>query len=264
MIDKKTDIELGYMLEGGKKIGNILSELLDASQVGTTLSEIESLAVKRIQEEGGSPSFMTVPNYHWATCLCVNEVVVHGIPSKYALREGDVFTIDIGMLYKGFHTDTAWSKIITSQSEPQMMKKYEESHRFLECGKRALAAAIHEVRPGNRIGHISQAIEMVVEGEGYSIIHTLIGHGVGRSLHEDPQVPGFLQRKIELTPLLEQGMTIAIEVIYCQGKGAIVYENDDGWTLSTKDRSLSAVFEHTIAIVEDGFVVVTDGKKTHI
>lgn len=238
---------------GGKKLGSILKELLDIAEVGVSLLTIEDRAAKRIQEAGGSPSFLTVDGYKWATCLCVNDEVVHGIPKVYILKEQDLLTIDIGMLYQGFHTDTAWTKQINNSK----VKTQNSNDQFLFVGEKALWEAIAVCRAGNHIGHISDSIQKNIEGAGYSIVKTLVGHGVGTELHEKPQVPGYLKGPIEKTLRLEEGMTLAIEVIYAQGEGSIVYSSNDGWTLATRDHSLSAVFEHTILITNDFPTVLT-------
>ncbi len=249
----KTKEELAIMAEGGKKLGNILQVLLEKAKPGVTLTALEHDAVELIRSAGGTPSFTTVPGYKWATCLCVNEVVVHGIPTDYVLKDGDKLTIDIGMVYKGLHTDTAWTKIIGSGKK--------ETEKFLKIGEETLWRAVEEAKVGNRIGHISQVIETMITGAGYSVVPTLTGHGIGKELHEAPQVPGILKGSIDQTPGLMEGQTIAIEVIYAMGRGDIVYENDDGWTLTTRDRSLSAVFEHTIAIGANGPIVLTKAQK---
>lgn len=228
--------KLTAMTEGGKVLGDILKELLAYAKSGVSLLEIETLAMKRIREAGMKPSFPSVANYQWATCLCVNEVIVHGIPTPYTLKTGDLLTIDIGLIHKGYHVDTAWSKYIDGKDDT-----------FLTIGQEALRKAIAEARAGNRVGHISKAIQDVVEGAGFGIVKSLVGHGVGTMLHEPPQIPGVLKGSIEKTPLLIPGMTIAIEVIYTMGKPEVVYY-DDEWSIATRDRSLSAVFEQTIAV----------------
>lgn len=248
--DKEQKIRI--MREGGKKIGTILQTLLDESGVGTSLTDIEARAQELIRQTGGTPSFQTVSGYHWATCLCVNDEVVHGIPKPYLLKENDVLTIDIGLLYQGYHTDTAWTKKICSQ------KATETSHdRFLDTGEKALWEAINVAHVGNRIGHISQVIQKHIEGAGYSVVKSLVGHGVGKKLHEDPQIPGFQRGAIDRTPELTSGMTIAIEVIYAEGKDAIETDEKDGWTIRTRDHSRSAVFEHSIGILDEGSMVLT-------
>lgn len=256
MIRLKTKKEIAIMREGGKILGNILLELLDYSQVGITLIDIESLANKRIEQSGAKASFATVPGYHWATCLCVNEVVVHGIPTPYILRDGDVLTIDIGLLYKGFHTDTASTKIIGVDTSPDKEKKI----KFLEIGKKTLFEAIKLGRIGNHVGDISASNQKILESAGYGIVKSLVGHGVGYELHEDPQVPNYVRGDAANTYQFRGGETIAIEPIYTMGSsGSVVYENDDGWTISSRDRSIAAVFEHSIAITENGPLILTEG-----
>lgn len=257
MILPKTNDEIASMTEGGRKLGIILSELLHSAQPGVALESIEAHAQKRIAKSGGTPSFQTVKGYQWATCLCVNDVVVHGVPSAYVLKDGDVLTIDIGLLYKGLHTDAAWTKLVKSEK----FKVKGDTEKFLKIGEKALERAITQAVVGNRIGHISRAMQETVEKAGYSIVKTLVGHGVGRELHEAPQVPGFVRGKLELTEKLVERMTLALEVIYAQGGGEVVYTNNDGWSIATRDRSLSAVFEHTIVVTANGPLILTKFKK---
>ena len=240
------------MEEGGKVLGAVLQELLDFTKPGVTLLEIEALAQKRIKEAGMKPSFSTVADYKWATCLCVNDVIVHGIPSAYALQEDDVLTIDIGLINKTYHSDTAWTKVMhegNGTTDPDVRK-------FLDVGERALADAIAEAKPGNRVGHISQTIQKIVEGAGYGIVKPLVGHGIGTTLYEHPQIPGYLRGSVDKTPLLVPGMTIAVEVIYSMGNPSVEYL-EDGWSIATRDQSLSAVFEQSLAITENGPLILT-------
>jgi len=245
------------MREGGKKLWHILQILLDMSVAGVPLEIIEQRARNEIQKAGGSPSFMTVNGYQWATCLCLNEQVVHGIPSSYILKDGDVFTIDIGMIYKGFHTDTAWTKIIQNSESKIQNQELKEKEKFLKVGEETLQKAISVAKAGNRVGHISQTIEQTITASGYDVVRSLTGHGVGKILHEEPMIPEYLDKPIDKTPLLTSGMTLAIEVIYAMGKGGIEYESEDGWTLATKDKSLSAVFEQTITVGDGDSSVLT-------
>jgi methionyl aminopeptidase len=239
------DDKIAAMREGGRVLGTILQELLGFSRPGTSLLDIEALAQKRIVQAGMKPSFSTVANYQWATCLCVNEVIVHGIPTGYRLKEGDLLTIDIGLINRGFHVDTAWTKVVGGKDDT-----------FLEVGQEALKKAIDQAKAGNRVGHISKAIQEIIEGAGYGVVKTLVGHGVGKTLHEPPQIPGFVRGSIEKTPRLTVGMTIAIEVIYAMGSPAITYY-DDGWSIATRDHSLSAVFEQTIAVTDSKPLILT-------
>ena len=256
MIHRKTPEEIVIMHEGGAKLGGILRKLLTLAQPGVRLLDIDKEADALIAASGGTPSFKTVKGYKWATCLCVNEVVVHGVPTEYVLKEGDVFTIDIGLVYKGFHTDTAWTKIVGGQDS-----------QLLKAGQEALEKAIALARVGNRIGDISEVIQATIEGAGYNLVKTLAGHGVGRELHEDPQVPNYLpagrqgvRGDSKNTYQFQGGETIAIEPIYVMGEGAVVYENSDGWTVATRDRSMASVFEHSIAITENGPIVLTQAQ----
>ncbi len=242
------------MKEGGKVLGAILQELLDKTVPGTTLLEIEALTQLRIKEAGMKPSFSTVADYKWATCLCVNDVIVHGIPTAYVLKEGDLITIDVGLIHKQYHTDTAWSKIVKAKSSTY--KTPEGVQKFLDTGEYALKQAIEQAKAGNRVGHISKTIQDIIEGAGYGIVKPLVGHGVGKTLHEEPQIPGFLRGSVEKTPCLKDGMTIAIEVIYSMGNPTVYY-HEDGWSIATRDHSLSAVFEQTIAINGETPIIIT-------
>jgi methionyl aminopeptidase len=246
----KPNEKVSLMREGGQKLGRILAELIAYAAPGMSLAMIEARAQERIKEAGGVPSFATVPGYKWATCLCVNEVIVHGIPGPYVLKDSDLLTIDIGMIYGGYHTDTADSKIVGTSRDPSVEK-------FLETGRESLRQAIAQARVGNRIGHISQAMQRVVEAEGYGIVKSLVGHGVGKELHMPPQIPGYLRGTIENTLPLREGMTIALEVIYTMGKPTVEYVNEDGWSIATQDKSLSAVFEHSVAVTDGDPLVLT-------
>lgn len=246
----KTPEEIMAMREGGKKLGSILRELLLMSAVGVNLLALEKHAKERIREVGGQPSFTTVEGYPFVTCLCINEEVVHGMPRDYALCDGDVLTIDIGMIYQGLHTDTASSILIGSTKD---VKK----EQFLKTGEIALEKAISAAIAGNRVGDISMAIQTTIEAARYHVVKDLTGHGVGRVLHEEPMIPEYVRGEISRTPLLVRGMTLAIEVIYAMGLGSILYKSDDGWTLESKDRSLTATFEHTIVIGEGQSDVLT-------
>lgn len=263
MIDIKTKEEVKIMTHGGKILSETLWEVIKYIKPGVTELELDQLAEKLIIKKGGQPGFKKVKGYFHTICSSTNEVVVHGIPTSYQLKEGDVIGIDCGVFYKGFHTDMSETLRVSAQNSTlrhrsgQALKAQSETKKFLETGKRALEEAIKVAKVGNRIGHISQTIQQIVEAGGYSVVRSLIGHGVGRELHEEPEVPGFLNRAIEKTPLLKEGMTLAIEVIYNMGKPDVVFGNKDGWTISTKDGSISGVFERTVAITSEGPVVLT-------
>jgi methionyl aminopeptidase len=253
MIHYKTKEEVEIMKTGGHILATVLGEVMDAIKPGVTELEVDQLAEKRIRELGGEPGFMKVEGYHHTICVSTNDVVVHGIPTEYAFQEGDLVGIDCGVFYKGFHTDMSDSKYIKNEKA----KSKDEVDAFLENGKRALDAGIAAAKFGNHVGDISKAIQDIVEKEGgYSVVRSLIGHGVGRELHEAPEVPGYLARPIAKTPVLKEGMTIAVEVIYNMGKQDVVLDRD-GWTIRTKDGKLAGLYERTIAITKDGPLMLT-------
>jgi methionyl aminopeptidase len=260
MIDIKTPKQIESMKTGGKILSDVLWEVMKAARPGVSELELDTLAEKLIRERGGEPGFQKVPGYKHTICACTNDVVVHGIPSDYRLKEGDVICVDCGVFYEGFHTDMAETVIVDDSGKWQRAngKEYSKRKQFLDFGKKALEAGIKEARIGNRIGHISKAIQDIVEKEGgYSIVRTLIGHGVGRELHEEPEVPGFLLGSLEKTPLLVEGMTIAIEVIYNMGDKNVVYKGNDDWTIVSEDGSISSVFERSVVITKDGPELLT-------
>lgn len=249
----KGNNKIQVMIEGGKKLGKILDTLLNFAKPGVSLIEIDKFAEKLIIDNDGTPSFKSVKDYKYATCLCLNDIVVHGIPTNYKLKEGDILGIDVGFYYKGFHTDAAWTIPIGSVS-PEIKK-------FLQTGKLALSKAIEKATFGNRVWDISKAIEDVLKTAGFSPVRQLVGHGVGKSLHEVPQIPCFARGKRENSPKLYESQTLAIEIIYNMGSFPVVYKNDDGWSIKTEDNSLSSLFEHTILIRKDRPLVLTGGNK---
>lgn len=252
MIPIKTEDEIKQMQEGGEKLAEVMRGVLKQVRPGVKLSELDKLAEVLIEKQGGESSFKMVPSYHWATCINVNEGVVHGVPHKYRIKNGDVVSVDMGMFFKGLHTDMAR----TLRVRVQRAKLKVQSDEFLEAGRRALKKAIEAARLGNRVGHISQAIEQEIKKAGFSPIQSLTGHGVGKELHEGPQIPCFLRGDIEKTTKLKPGMTLAIEVIYSQGKPEVVL-NDDNWTINTEDGSLAGLFEDTIAVTTGELLVLT-------
>lgn len=249
MINIKTPTEIEIMQKGGKMLSEVMWELVSFVKEGVSEIEIDRLAEKLILEKGGEPGFKRVDGYKYSVCLSTNDVVVHGIPTNYKLKNGDVIGIDCGVFYKGFHTDMSETVIV---GKPKDLKTEE----FLKVGKIALDEAIEKVQIGNHVGDISKTIQDIVEDNGYSVVETLVGHGVGRNLHEEPEVPGLLMDPINQTPLLREGMVIAVEVIYNMGKPDLRLDND-GWTLRTKDGSLGGLYERTIAITKNGPLILT-------
>ncbi len=241
------------MAKGGKILSETMWEVLSQVKPGVSELEIDRLAEKLIVQKGGKPGFKMVKGYHHTICASTNDVVVHGIPGSYQLKKGDIFGMDCGVFLDGFHTDMSESVIVGGEKEASSAVR-----TFLATGKQALLEAIALVRPGNRIGHISETIQRIVEKEGgYGVTRELIGHGVGKKLHEDPPVPGYLAKRIEKTPLLVPGMVIAIEVIYTMGGREIAFAGTDAWTIRTRDHSLSGLFERTVAVTDTGHKILT-------
>jgi methionyl aminopeptidase len=248
MIQIKTEAEMETMAEGGAKLGRVKKILADAIGPGVSAMDIENLAMKTIKDEGAEASFDKVPGYHWATCINVNEGLVHGIPTKdMVFKKGDVVSVDVGIFYKGFHTDTSITVGVDLPPEKQ---------KFLNVGRETLQKALKMVRVGNHIFDISKVIEDSIEGAGYSTIKALVGHGVGRELHEDPQIPCFVPGRIEDSPVIKEGMVLAIEIMYAQGSDKVEIL-EDGWTIAMRDGKISGLFEDTIAVTEKGPRVIT-------
>lgn len=245
------------MRRAGGILGEVLETLIQYVKPGISELEIDTLAEKLIRDNGAEPGFKKVPSYKHTICISTNDVVVHGIPTKKVLKEGDVVGIDCGVFLNGYHTDMAETLRVSTQNSKLKTQNYNKIDKFLQAGEKAMWKGIKAAKPGNRIGDISKAIQGVVEGQGYAVVRSLIGHGVGKELHEDPEVPGFLDDPALETPLLKEGMTIAIEAIYNMGKSDVVYSGNDGWTIKSKDGSLSGLFERTIAITRQEPIILT-------
>lgn len=238
------------MKKGGKRLRQVVAELRPKIVPGVTTEQIDEIAGRLIKKYGGTASFKKVKGYHWNTCLPINEQVVHTPPSGKTIKSGDLLTLDIGMYYQGFHTDYAETLIVGENQDDKLT-------HFLEVGRRALFAAIDEARVGRRLGLISQAIEKEIYKNGFYVLKELTGHGIGRSLHEDPYVFGYGYRPIEKTLLIRPGLTIAIEVIYSVATEKIIHEEGNNWSVATADSSLSACFEHTVAVTENATLILT-------
>ncbi len=259
MIHIKTQQEIETMKKSGKILGEVLYRTTQKVEPGITELALDMFAEAEIKKAGGESGFKKVPGYHHTICSSTNDVVVHGIPQKRILNDGDIIGIDMGVYLDGFHTDMAQTlRVRTHNSELITHNEKDEVDKFLEVGYRALFEAIKQAQPGNRVGHISQTFQRIIEKEnGYSVVKGLVGHGVGRDLHEDPEIPGYLNKPIEKTPLLKPNMTIAIEIIYNQGREDVVYDGNDEWTIVSKDGSLSGVFERSVVITENGPELLT-------
>ena len=237
-------------IEGGKYLSEIKQQLVEFAKSGTDLESIDKLAEKLLLKTGGKPSFKTVGDYRWSTCININDGLVHGIPkSTLILKSGDLATIDVGLLYKGYHTDTSTSFIVDGQKDPKI-------ENFLAVGKSTLKKAIAQAVPGNRISDISATIQKGVEAAGFNVVRDLTGHGIGTSLHQDPAVPCLNLSDPSSSPHIKNDQALAIEVMYTMGDWHLKHDPDN-WTLSTADGSLSAVFEETIIVTNSTPKVIT-------
>ena len=246
MISIKSEREISLM----KKAGNIVYKthryLEPYIKPGITTKELDKLAYDFITSQDATPSFLNYEGYPASICTSVNDEVVHGIPSKRKLKDGDIIGIDIGACYKGYHGDSAWSYIVGSVSR--------EKAYLLEHTEKALYEGLKQVKPGNRIGDISSAIEEYATKHKLGVVRELVGHGIGTNVHEKPDVPNY--GKKGTGPILKEGMTIAIEPMLNLGTKEI-YLLDDDWTIITQDGSPSAHFEHTVVVTKDGYQILT-------
>jgi methionyl aminopeptidase len=241
VIVRKSAQEVDGMAKAGRLVAETIALLGEQAQPGITTAELDRIAEDFIREHGGVPTSKGYRGFPAAICISPNAMVVHGIPGSHRVEEGDLLSVDVGVTLDGLVADSAYTFAI-GEIDP-------EAQRLLEVGQQALAAGIDQARSGNRVGDISHAVQQVVEGAGFSVVRSLVGHGVGRSYHEEPQIPNFGEPG--RGPLLQPGMTLAIEPMITAG-GPEVYLHDDEWSISTEDGSLAAHFEHTVAVAEDG------------
>ena len=237
------------MKEGAQILGRAHGEVAKRVQPGVKTEELDRIAEEYIRDHGGVPSFKNYNGFPAALCISVNENVVHGFPGPYVLREGDIISVDCGVYYKGFHTDSAFTYPVGKVSDEVM--------QLLKVTKESLYKGIEQAIAGQRIGDIAFAIQNHIEEYGYGIVRELVGHGVGKHLHEGPEVPNYGKRGKGTK--LQDGLVIAIEPMVNLGTRNVVQESD-GWTIRTVDRKPSAHFEHTVAIFKEGTEVVTTHK----
>ncbi|HEY7196193.1 MAG TPA: type I methionyl aminopeptidase [Gaiellaceae bacterium] len=249
MIIRKSPDEIEAMARAGQVVVETLELLGEHVQPGVTTLELDGIAEEFIRSQGGTPTFKGYRGFPGSICASPNSMVVHGIPGPYRLEEGDVISIDVGVTLDGFVGDSAYTFGVGEIDA--------DAQRLLDVCQAALAAGIEEARPDNHIGDIAAAVQRTTETAGFAVVRSLVGHGVGRSMHEEPQVPNFgepgrLQR-------LRPGMTIAIEPMITAGS-AHVWVGDDQWSISTEDGSLAAHFEHTVAVTEEGPRILTQAR----
>lgn len=247
MIILKSRHEIEKMKISNRIVVEVLEEIKKKIRVGVTTIELDRLAESVILKKGGTPAFKGYRGYPNSLCISINEQVVHGIPSNRRLKDGDLVSIDLGVYHDGYYGDAAIT-VGAGEITP-------EAKRLLDATQKALYIGIEKARAGNHLSDISNAVQMYVEGEGFSVVRAFVGHGIGTSLHEEPQVPNF--GEAGKGPLLKSGMVLAIEPMVNAGVSDVEVLEDD-WTVVTADGSLSAHFEHTVAITDNGVEILTE------
>ena len=246
MISLKSSREIELMDRAGTVVALVHKRLKEEIKPGMTTKHIDQICEEVIRENGCTPSFKGLYGFPGSVCTSVNEVLVHGIPGSQILKNGDIISVDVGACYKGYHGDSAWTFLVGDVDE--------KTRDLCRVTEEALYRGLEQVRPGNRIGDISWAIQSYVEAHGYSCPIEYTGHGIGNSVHEDPYVPNV--GRPHTGPILKRGMCIAIEPMVFMGKPHC-HTLDDDWGVVANDHSLSAHYEHTIAITADGYKILT-------
>ena len=251
MIFLKTEDEIELMRKANLLVGKTLAEIGKTIQPGVTTNQLNKVAEEYIRDHGAEPTFLGFPNpygkpFPASICTSVNDQVVHGVPNEEPLKEGDIVSVDCGVLLDGFNGDSCYTFCVGEVSQ--------EISAFLQTVKESLYSGIEKAVTGNRIGDISYAVQHHCESKGYGIVREFVGHGIGRKMHEDPQVPNYGRRGNG--PLLKNGMCIAIEPMITMGSPQI-YMMPDKWTIRTRDGRLAAHYEHTIVVRKDGYEILT-------
>jgi methionyl aminopeptidase len=254
LIVRKSKSELEAMREGGKITAACLDLLSENVRAGVTTKELDAMAEDFIRSKGGKPEFKGypgapgAPDFPGSICASPNAMIVHGIPGSYRLKDGDVISLDVGVRYEGFVTDSA-TTVAVGEIPP-------DAEGLLETTRKCLMAAAEQVRVGKRLGDIGHAIQNLAESRGYGVVRDLVSHGVGRKMHEDPQIPNY--GRPGTGPRLQPGMTFAIEPMITLGDYDIRMSEWDGWSIYTADNSLAAHYEHTVAVTENGPWILTE------
>ena len=250
MIIRKSAAEIEGIARAGELVAETIAHVGEHLHPGVTTGELDRIAEEYMAARGGVPTSKGYRGYPGATCISPNGMVVHGIPGDYEVKDGDLISVDIGITLDGLIADSACTFAVGDISL--------EAQRLLDVCQEARGAGIAQARPGNHVGDISHAVQSLVEAAGFSVVRALVGHGVGVRYHEDPQIPNFGEPG--RGPLLQSGMTVAIEPMITAGRGD-VYLHDDEWSISTSDGSLAAHFEHTVAILDAGPRILTAAKE---
>lgn len=247
MITIKSRNEIDYMRKAGKIVSGTFAELKKAIKPGITTKELDRIAYEYIKSKGAEPSFLGYSGFPASVCASVNDQVIHGIPDKTKLCDGDIVSIDIGACYKGFHGDSAKTFAVGNVSK--------EAQRLIDVTRQSFYEGIAFAKRGNRVCDISAAIQAYVEKNGYAVVRDYTGHGIGSALHEEPSVPNYITRV--RGPRFLSGMTIAVEPMVTAGDYDVFVDADNDWTVYTEDGSLSAHYEHTILITDGECEILT-------
>ena len=246
MISIKSPREIELMAEAGAIVARVHKKMAEIIKPGISTLEINRIAEQVIRENGATPSFKNYQGFPAAVCTSVNDMLVHGIPDHTILKDGDIITVDVGACYKGYHGDSGWTYAVGNVDEKVL--------KLMEVTKESLFLGLAQVKPGNHIGDISNAIQTYVESFGYGLPADYTGHGIGRSVHEDPYVPNV--GKAGTMEVLKKGMCIAVEPRVFMGS-AKCYTLPDGWGVKSYDHSWAAHYEHTVAVTDDGYRILT-------
>jgi methionyl aminopeptidase len=253
MIPIKTAEEVEIMRKGGRLLAGIMKKISETISPGLKTKELDSLARELIESAGAKPAFLGYDGFPATICVSINEEVVHGVPSERELERGDIVSLDLGLTYGGFVTDMAVTMpVLGDMTHEEWAKANSASAKLIETTKSALNAGIKQAKIGSKLGRVSSAIQAVAEKQGFGVIREMVGHGVGRNLHEEPQIPNFGDRNGG--PILAEGMVLAIEPMVSMGDWHLV---QDGMVYKTKDSSLAGHFEHTVAVTKNGPEILT-------
>jgi len=247
MIVYKSEEDIAKMRRAGRIVATTIDAVLEAVEPGVTTRYLDEIAEKVIRGEGGIPSFLGYRGFPASLCASVNEQIVHGIPGPRVVEDGDILSLDFGAIWEGFHGDSAVTVFVGSPPSP-------EAEKLVKTTEDAMYAGIAQIRAGGNLNDVGHAVQTVAEGAGFGVVREYVGHGIGRNLHEDPQVPNFGQAG--RGPKMKEGLVIAVEPMVNMGGWETVMLPDN-WTVVTADGSLSAHFEHTIAITSDGIEILT-------
>ena len=246
MISIKSDREIDLLAHAGEIVYKTHCYLKPFIKPGITTKELDKLAEDFIRSQGATPSFKGYEGFPATLCTSINQEVVHGIPGSTKLKQGDIISVDIGACYKGYHGDSAWTYAVGDISD--------DAKYIMEHTEKSLFVGLNEIKPGNHVGDIGYAIEKYAKDHNLGVVKELVGHGVGTNVHEEPDVPNYGSRG--KGPLLKEGMVIAVEPMLTLGSPEIVILDND-WTIETEDYSLSAHYEHTVAVTKDGYRILT-------